>query len=162
MTNLLNAWMAGATQREIALREGLSQATAHRRIRAEAHDLGRSMAELKQERGEGRGSAWGRKLRMGTQIMDAHHHHRGMRWLKAHLGDPRPASNLQLSLVNPDSPRAYWGFTWVNEEQRPYRLSTDPDDYVWETSQENHDRGHPARDLNRQGPSIEEEVHNDH
>jgi len=88
-----------------------------------------------------------RRLAKGLPIMKRSHHHQAMALLKAELGDPRP-NGMTLSLVGWDSPAAYWGFTTTKGERRPYRLSTDPDDYIWESLSDN-----IARDAHRRASS---------
>ena len=79
------------------------------------------------------------QLARGEQIAGCPNHHTGMAELKAQLGDPRP-EGLQLSLVNWDGPDSYWGYTRKKGERVPYRLSTNPNDYAWETQAENEAR----------------------
>jgi hypothetical protein len=76
-------------------------------------------------------------LRAGNQTASPHRLHSTMARLKAELGDPRPPG-MTLSLINVDSPSAYWGYRWRDGERKPYRLSTNPDDYAWETMSVNH------------------------
>ena len=70
----------------------------------------------------------------GEPILNATNHHLGMALLKA----PRP-DGMELSLVNYDSPDAYWGRRG-HKGHTPYRLSLNPDDYAWETRAANHAR----------------------
>jgi hypothetical protein len=93
-------------------------------------------------------TAYASQLARGGQISNAHDHHRGMAELKAKLGDPRPAG-MTLSLVNFDSPDTYDGYAYRSGERKPYRLSTNPDDYVWETHAEN-----DARDAARRSAAA--------
>lgn len=81
------------------------------------------------------------QLMRGERVYDKSSHHKAMAKLKALMGDPRP-EGMELSLVNPDSPYAYWG----RNGKSWYRLSTDPADYVWETAAENKARGRPVKD----------------
>jgi hypothetical protein len=52
---------------------------------------------------------------------------------------------MTLSLVNPDSESSYWGYYHRYGVRVRYRLSTNPDDYVWESDGDNKRRGHPAQ-----------------
>lgn len=79
-------------------------------------------------------AAYAKQLQRGEQIKDPSHHHKGMAKLKEMLGDSRP-EGLELSLINWDSPDAYWG--WDTNKRRGCRLSTNPIDYAWETRAEN-------------------------
>jgi hypothetical protein len=86
---------------------------------------------------------YARQLISGVRIMNRSHHHAGMRWLKAELGNPRPVGRTSggapiytLSLVHQNSPSVY-------EAPDGYLLSTDPDDYIWETISANHMRKDP-------------------
>ena len=80
-----------------------------------------------------------RRLAEGQRVANARSHHFGMAALKASLGDPRP-DGMTLSLAG-DSPSVYEGYAYSrNGERVPYRLSTDPDDYVWETQADNNAR----------------------
>jgi hypothetical protein len=72
------------------------------------------------------------QLERGQQIRNASDHHTGMAALLARLGRPRPPG-LELSLVDFDGPGSYWG----NSHRKPYRLSTNPEAYTWETRAEN-------------------------
>lgn len=77
-----------------------------------------------------------KKLQRGEPIMNKAHHHAAM----AVLMGPRP-EGAQLSLVNYDSPNAYWGHHIRRAGERiRYRLSTNPDDYAWETPEQNYSR----------------------
>ncbi len=76
------------------------------------------------------------QLRRGDRIMNYGDHHQGMAELKAQMGDPRPPG-LELSLINYDGPSSYWGYAYKHRNRVPYRLSTNPRDYVWETGAEN-------------------------
>lgn len=78
------------------------------------------------------------RLAQGVRIQNLPDHHTGMAILKARRGDPRP-EGMTLSLVNPWGPSTYWGYC----NQKPHRLSTDPDDYIWETQAENNRRRVP-------------------
>jgi hypothetical protein len=75
-----------------------------------------------------------------VQIQSWSDHHNAMAVLKG----SRP-EGMTLSLVNPDSPSAYTGYGYYNGRRCPYRLSTDPDDYVWESQLDNMHRGQPMR-----------------
>lgn len=87
-----------------------------------------------------------RKLKRGGRIMPNTVHHAAMAVLVAELLGPRPDGHV-LSLVNPRSKRAYLGWKRTRSgERRPYVLSTDPNDYRWETREENDARGNPTRD----------------
>ena len=83
-----------------------------------------------------RRKSYARKLARFEQILHTPSHHMGMAELKASLGDPRP-KGLTLSLVNYDSQDAYWGHGYSGGKRVPYRLSTNPDDYAWESQAEN-------------------------
>jgi hypothetical protein len=72
------------------------------------------------------------KLLRGEQVRDKAGHHKAMAYLKG----PRP-EGMELSLVNYDSPDAYWGRHTVGGQRIDYRLSTSPDDYAWETRADN-------------------------
>lgn len=80
-----------------------------------------------------------RQLARGEQIMNYNRHHQGMARLKADQGDPRPPG-MTLSLVDFDGPAAYWGFSYQDGKRVPYRLSTDPAAYVWESMAANNAR----------------------
>ena len=82
------------------------------------------------------------QLRRGVPILCRQNHHKAMAELKSQLGDPRP-SGLDLSLAKPDSPFAYDGYTTRRGHRWLYRLSTSPDDYVWETRSQNIMRNPP-------------------
>ena len=84
------------------------------------------------------------RLKGGHRILNYGKHHYAMAALKAALGDPRP-QGMTLSLTNPTSASAYWGYYHRNGTRVSYRLSTNPDDYVWESDGDNKRRGHPAR-----------------
>lgn len=86
------------------------------------------------------------RLRRGEQIKYRQDHHRGMALFKEWLGDPRP-KGMTLSLINPESPFVYLGKKHNGIEWRPYLLSTNPDDYAWESIQENQRRGNPMLHL---------------
>ena len=73
-----------------------------------------------------------KQLERGEPITDLSSHHRAMRAIKG----PRP-EGMQLSLVNWDSPDAYWGRGYYG---KPYRLSTNPKGYAWETRAKNTER----------------------
>jgi hypothetical protein len=74
-----------------------------------------------------------------VKIADRSNHHKGMSERKRQLGDPRP-EGLELSLVNDDSPDVYEGHDHKRGKRVPYRLSTNPADYRWETPSENAER----------------------
>jgi hypothetical protein len=76
------------------------------------------------------------QLSRGIQIKSYVSVHVGMAELKRQLGRPRPPG-MTLSLVNPDSPSCYDGYAYHKGERVVRRLSTDPDDYAWETYSEN-------------------------
>jgi hypothetical protein len=78
-------------------------------------------------------------LAQGKELKWYTDHHRAMAVLK----EPRP-EGMTLSLVNPESPSAYWGL--IRKDQ-PYRLSTDPNDYVWESAGDNIRRGYPTKQM---------------
>lgn len=99
---------------------------------------------MRRRQADGRWAAgYARQLARGEQIGAHTHHHAGMAMLKAQMGDPRPPG-LTLSLANFDSPSAYWG--WSSNTKAPYRLSTDPADYIWETQAENLARRSPTHE----------------
>ncbi len=77
-----------------------------------------------------------KRLQRGEQIKHYPAHHLAMAYLKG----PRP-EGATLSLINPDSPSCYVGIGTRNEL---YVLSTNPNDYVWETLSANIKRGRPA------------------
>jgi hypothetical protein len=79
------------------------------------------------------------RIEAGEQIMYCSKHHAGMAVLLARLGRPRP-EGMTLSLVNWDSEFAYWGYSRRGGKRYAHRLSTSPDDYVWETQAENNAR----------------------
>jgi hypothetical protein len=92
--------------------------------------------------------SYARQLERGEQIQSWAHHHKGMALLKAQLGDPRP-SGMTLSLLHFDSLGCYWGYEQRKGERRPYRLSIDPADYVWESRGDNNRRkmaDHPTEE----------------
>ena len=86
--------------------------------------------------------SFARRLARGKQILNTGNHHTGMAELKALMGDPRP-EGLTLSLINYDSPDVYLGYDYRRGKRVPYRLSTNPDDYAWETQAENLARRRP-------------------
>jgi hypothetical protein len=87
------------------------------------------------------------QLARGKRIAIATAHHKGMAELKAQLGQPRPAG-LELSLVDFwGSATAYWGYKHYRGARVPYPLDTDPENYCWETREQNLARGFPTRDL---------------
>lgn len=90
-------------------------------------------------------------LKEGTRVPNHGNHHNGMAHLKASLGDPRPevcpcgnGRRPTLSLVRTTGPSLYWGYS-SNKNMKPYLLSLDPDDYVWECASCNIARGHPTQ-----------------
>jgi hypothetical protein len=83
--------------------------------------------------------ALARQLERGDQVANRANHHLGMALLKG----PRP-DGMTLSLVNPWGPASYWGYN--DRRGNRYRLSTDPNDYVWETHTENLRRGYPKKE----------------
>lgn len=113
----------------------------NRRLRAERPELDREYRARYRAEGDARTRA--RQLLRGERIMNQVSHHRGMAKLKEWMGDPRP-EGLTLSLINPDSPNAYWGRVAGTKGGQPYRLSTSPSDYVWETQGDNNRRKAPA------------------
>lgn len=76
------------------------------------------------------------RLAKGDQIQNYGQHHYGMAKLKEKRGEPRP-KGMTLSLINPEGPDSYWGYFNRNGEKQSYRLSSNPDDYVWEADGEN-------------------------
>ena len=78
-----------------------------------------------------------KQLLRGEHIGNRSDHHKAMSAIKG----PRP-DGLELSLVNYHGPSAYWGYS--KEERTRYRLSTDPDDYAWETRKQNRARREEA------------------
>ena len=75
---------------------------------------------------------------------DGRNHHRRMAEILVRLGRPRPSKDHQLSLINPASPSSYWGRRLSTEKgvkRRSWvRLSSNPEDYAWETASENNNR----------------------
>lgn len=88
------------------------------------------------------------QIRREDKIQCRANHHTGMRELLRQLGRPRPEGHTAsgkrplytLSLVNPDSEFAYDGYDYRENKHFSYRLSTNPDDYAWETFAENSSR----------------------
>jgi len=99
------------------------------------------IAEYQRTNPERTARSCARQLMQGERIVSVASHHRGMAKLKEWMGDPRP-EGMTLSLVDPDSPSAYVGRNASTE--RPYILSTNPADYVWESIADNIRRGKPT------------------
>lgn len=76
------------------------------------------------------------KLERGEKIYEAGRHHKGMRLIKERLGNPCPEGK-ELSLINYWGPDSYWGYDHSKGKDKPYRLSINHNDYVWETHEEN-------------------------
>ncbi len=105
------------------------------RCRVKGRDS-RRLIQLRR-RADGRHArTYANRLNRGEQTGGMSNHHKGMAELKSQMGDPRPPG-LELSLVNYWGPDSYWGYSHRNGERVPYRLSTNPGDYVWETPAEN-------------------------
>ena len=83
-------------------------------------------------------SRYGKQLLRGDIIMNRQNHHRGMAYIKETQGDPRP-SGSHLSLIVFDGPGVYWGYTERRQDGVgvPVLLSRSPDDYAWETPNQN-------------------------
>lgn len=77
-----------------------------------------------------------RKLERRERIRHASHHHKGMAELKSQRGSPRP-EGMTLSLINPCSLNCYWGRDYSRGSSKQTRLSVNPDDYTWESIQDN-------------------------
>ncbi|MEX1264948.1 MAG: hypothetical protein WEE66_13625 [Actinomycetota bacterium] len=107
-------------------------------LSAETREVQRQRERAKRASGQWAARTAAQLLR-GDRIMDAANHHKGMAALKAQLGDTRPAG-LTLSLVRPDSPNTYDGHVHKRGRRVPYRLTTDPADYAWETRSQNEAR----------------------
>lgn len=75
-----------------------------------------------------------RSLKAGSQLKSRVSHHKAMRAWKEEISGPAPAGAV-LSLLNPVSPNTYWGN--LGGRRGPCRLSTDPEDYIWESGIEN-------------------------
>ncbi len=90
------------------------------------------------------------QLRAGKEILSQASHHLGMAELKSQLGSPRPPGLsgkrplFTLSLTTADSASGYWGYAYRKGCKVPYRLSTDPADYSWESWGDNLSRKPPT------------------
>ncbi len=84
----------------------------------------------------GQARMYANQIKRGDQIKNAPCHHIGMAELKSQMGDPRP-EGMTLSRINDDGPSVYLGYDYRRGRRINYRLSTNPKDYVWESTAEN-------------------------
>lgn len=84
-----------------------------------------------------------RKLSAGIQLAHWGNHHLAMAVIKG----PRP-SGMTLSLINRDSPDCYDGYVIQRGVRKAYRLSTNPNDYAWESRSDNNRRAWIERHKN--------------
>ena len=75
-------------------------------------------------------------------VLNVVNHHVGMVRLKALLGDPKPSPGYELSLQVVDGPMVHWAYATAGNGGLQL-VSRDPDDYAWETHQENMARQKP-------------------
>lgn len=78
-----------------------------------------------------------KRLMAGHRMRNYGAHHEGIAAAKDMLGDSRP-EGMTLSLIHATGPDTYWGpwcIMWKGAYRR--RLSTNPNDYAWESERDN-------------------------
>jgi len=74
-----------------------------------------------------------RNMLKGVPVIHARRHHVAMREILFLEGRAKPEEdNMSLSMINPCSKDAYWGYGYDHSRRTASRLSTNTNDYIWE------------------------------